>query len=499
LLLCAIVLFGVSAHQAVALCAEDPSQILTDPGFNLYSVEAGELDDWYAKTVNIPDKSLKEALLADLGMSGGEISVFKMLYNLPETLEYSHLDIKDLTGLEYAVNVKKIYLGNNLLDSAEKIKPLKNLYNLEVLDLSRNQLTQVPSYLFDMPSLRSLNLSDNMLTELGKIEGENVLEELYIENNRLTSLPELDKLGNLQTLSLSGNKLKSFPEEISSLKNLTALAIADNNLSEMPDISDFEQLAVINLEGNELNVFPSGIENLKNLVQIDISENNISEIPEGVFTLPELSALFISFNDLTLIPDGFINMENLAVLDISMNKIDKYANAAVIDNLKSKLGENSLLYEMQYQTLSVEIVQDEESLQPVLKFTGIENIDVPEGYLRVDSIEILRKNTDEENEASLITLSCEDNDVFEYADMTADTRDDYEYTVKAYVVGEYLGSIDISFDTESSADTLMMVRVNNEFVFDDSVIAAIIISSIALIFFVAVMINAGIKKRRALK
>ena len=114
---------------------------------------------------------------------------------------------------------------------------LGQLGHLQVLDLSRNQLTRtIPVALGQLGQLQVLDLSHNRLTgiipsELGQM-GQ--LQELDLSYNSLVgSIPsELGQLGQLQELDLSHNSLLgSIPSELGQLGQLQALGLRHNRLS----------------------------------------------------------------------------------------------------------------------------------------------------------------------------------------------------------------------------------------------------------------------------
>ncbi len=114
---------------------------------------------------------------------------------------------------------------------------------MQRLNLSQNQLTQLPESLAALTQLQVLDLSQNQLTQLPELLAAlTQLQGLYLSQNRLTQLPQsLGALTQLQVLSLSGNKLNDLPESILQLEKLIALTIKDNPLN--PD------LAAANAEG----------------------------------------------------------------------------------------------------------------------------------------------------------------------------------------------------------------------------------------------------------
>ncbi|MBR6800307.1 MAG: leucine-rich repeat domain-containing protein [Eubacteriaceae bacterium] len=488
-----VVIAGIILFPLSAFSAEGPERALYDPSYSLFDSDAAELEKWYSKVVEVPDASLRAALRDNLGISdGGVITVFDMLYHLPTTLDISHLDIKDLKGLEYAINLEKLYAGNNLISMDVQIEPIKDLYKLEVLDLSRNDLTNVPSFIFELDGLKSLNLSDNEITSIESFGEKSSLEELYMENNLLKSLPDMTPLGALQTLSVSKNELESFPEGISVLSSLTSLAVANNNLTVLPDLSGFTGLTVINLEGNELTSFPAGIGSMKDLVQIDLSNNKIKSIPQEVFSLEKLSAMFLSFNELEKIPHELADMPSLAVLDISMNHIDKNADSDIILTLTEHMGEEAFMHKMQYDELALTIALDGESQKPAITFGGIENITALEGTRTVEEVLITKKCG---ASTTYHTLTSADLEKMIFIDYEADMKKLNEYSVTAKVKGTYLGSRTFEYETQ---DNITTEGLKTGFVFELSPVTGVIMAAVVIVMIltVSVIVKSVKKKKR---
>ena len=89
--------------------------------------------------VYMPDENLKEAIKEYVFSQTGK-KPEKITRELMESLTVLNVQhqkeenkIKDLTGLETAVNVKELYLGNNMLTN---IKPLEKLTKLEKVEES---------------------------------------------------------------------------------------------------------------------------------------------------------------------------------------------------------------------------------------------------------------------------------------------------------------------------------------------------------------------------
>lgn len=122
--------------------------------------------------------------------------------------------------------------NNNTNSSAINGAPI--IQNNNKLDLSNQNLTKVPDYVFNMTNLEELNISHNQIT--GAIQSQiNQLKNLKVldaSNNLMTGVPaEVGQLTNLQTLDLSNNKLTGLPNELGNLKNLQTFNISGNNYS----------------------------------------------------------------------------------------------------------------------------------------------------------------------------------------------------------------------------------------------------------------------------
>jgi Leucine-rich repeat (LRR) protein len=120
-----------------------------------------------------------------------------------------------------------------------KYTPKENIINntntQKELDLSNQNLIQVPNYVFEKTNLEILNLSNNKLT--GAIPGEirflTKLKTLDLSNNLLTGVPaEVGQLDNLEILNLSDNQLTGLPNELGNLKNLKTLDLSGNDYSQ---------------------------------------------------------------------------------------------------------------------------------------------------------------------------------------------------------------------------------------------------------------------------
>ncbi|KRT85722.1 Ankyrin repeat-containing protein [Oryctes borbonicus] len=129
------------------------------------------------------------------------------------------------------------------------------LYAITRLDVSNNSLTFIPLAVFQLYSLRYLNIAQNKIEKL-PIPAESpvkkthrrksistkelnyncpVLEELYLQDNRLDHIPEaIFRLPNLVTLVVANNKLQYLPYNMWLAPKLKELNASFNFLKELP-------------------------------------------------------------------------------------------------------------------------------------------------------------------------------------------------------------------------------------------------------------------------
>ena len=132
------------------------------------------------------------------------------------------------------------------------------------LDLQWNKLREIPPSLLELPSLNELNLSHNDLVNIPDVpEWSASLLVLDLSYNRLSSLPNSAVAPALRNLNISNNRFRIVPHCVCSFINLTALNVANNSEivalpSELGRLK--KNLIILNLEGlNDLNDPPKSV------------------------------------------------------------------------------------------------------------------------------------------------------------------------------------------------------------------------------------------------
>lgn len=224
---------------------------------------------------------------------------------------------------------------------------LWELRSLKYLDLSGNALSTLPSEIGKLTKLEFLDVSGNAIRTLPRsIAHLNSLESLLLSGNKLTALPEaIGKLSNLRNLSLHRNNLVSIPnsigelaklcsidasynliqhlpESIGSLESLAELIFGNNALRTLPEsVGQLKSLEVLNIRGNPFESFPESMRNLSQLRILHIAQIELGSLPKWIMFLQQLQELYSFSNGLRELPAWIGDLGALKWLNIQDNQI----------------------------------------------------------------------------------------------------------------------------------------------------------------------------------
>jgi len=141
--------------------------------------------------------------------------------------------------------------GNSLEKLPASIGLLKELKHL---DLSGNELQLVPTSLGELSSLQTLNLNCNKLTSLPSLEHLASLSRLDVSHNQLNELPEgIYELEHLAEIHASNNHITAISANVSKLASLKVLALNVNKMESVPaELSLCHKLKDLQLQDNSI-------------------------------------------------------------------------------------------------------------------------------------------------------------------------------------------------------------------------------------------------------
>ena len=197
--------------------------------------------------VTIPDASLRAAIAAALGKASGA-TITKGEMSTLVRLRARNAGIRDLTGLEFAINLTWLDLsGNQITD----LSALQDLTKLKELNLEANNISNL-SALQDLTNLTRLTLRFNNISNLSALQDLTNLTGLTLQANNISNLSALQGLTNLTALNLSFNNISNL-SALQGLTNLTALNLEFNNISNLSALQDLTNLRILHLRANPLS------------------------------------------------------------------------------------------------------------------------------------------------------------------------------------------------------------------------------------------------------
>ncbi|KAK5607767.1 hypothetical protein CRENBAI_012213 [Crenichthys baileyi] len=247
-----------------------------------------------------------------------------------EHLSVSHNSLTTLHGeLSSLPNLRAVVARANCLKNSGVPDDIFQLEDLSVLDLSYNQLTEIPRDLENSRNMLVLNLSHNSIDSIPNQLFINLTDLLYLDlsDNKLDSLPpQMRRLVHLQTLILNNNPLMH--AQLRQLPAMVALQTlhlrnTQRTQSNMPtSLEGLTNLADVDLSCNDLTRVPEGLYSLSSLKRLNLSSNQISELSLCIDQWTQLETLNLSRNQLTSLPSAICKLSKLKKLYVNSNKLD---------------------------------------------------------------------------------------------------------------------------------------------------------------------------------
>ena len=189
--------------------------------------------------VAIPDANLRAVIADSLGKAENAPITRADMAALTGLIA-PNKGIRNLTGLEYATNLRHLYLsGVETIDGEwfnsndiSDLSPLSNLTNLTLLSLGNNSISDI-SALSNLTNLTGLDLGINSISDISALSNLTNLTYLYLWDNDITEISALSNLNNLKGLDLNGNSITDISPLVSNtgLGNGDRVYLQDNPLS----------------------------------------------------------------------------------------------------------------------------------------------------------------------------------------------------------------------------------------------------------------------------
>ena len=285
------------------------------------ATDSGNLSDTISVTINVidavvfSDSALAAAVRSALRISSSAPIPADVLATL-SSLTASRRSITDLTGLEYATDLKSLDLGDNAIVN---LSLLSGLTSLESLDLADNQIENV-SPLQNLSNLESLDLDDNLIENVFALSGLSHLTRLELRDNDVMDATPLSTMTHLTHLYLRGN------ENLSNIKRLVKLTSTtiDIDLPDPVNIPDANLAAALRTALGfqaDAPIFPEDMETLTTFSAPNESIVNLT----GLETATALTALNLSDNAIVSL-SPLAGLTSLITLNLSTNSISSISS-----------------------------------------------------------------------------------------------------------------------------------------------------------------------------
>ena len=244
--------------------------------------------------VHFPDANLRAAVAEALGKSANApITVFEI--KRLRGIDAFGRGIRDLTGLEFAINLTRLHLSNNQISDLSPIaglikletllcwdtnisdlSPIAGLTNLKDLNFGRNNVSDM-SPVAGLTKLESLVFHENEISDIAPVAGLINLKDFRTWGNPFSDLSPLARLTNLEKLDICGARLEDASlSPLAGLTGLKELYLIGNGIPDISPLAGLTELTRLELRDNHISDI-SPLAGLTNLKWLGVDDNDISD------------------------------------------------------------------------------------------------------------------------------------------------------------------------------------------------------------------------------
>ena len=243
-------------------------------------------------SVHIPDTNLRAAIAEALRKAPSAAITVEDMATLTD-LDASGMDIQNLEGLQFAVNLEELRLRGNPLST---LSPLAGLTTLKEIEISGESLSDL-SPLAGLINLEGVGAWKTSISDVSPLAGLTKLRWLVLQGSPVSDFSPLAGLTNLKRLEMYGAKTSN----LSPLKGLTGLkklVIGASGISDVSPLARLINLEALGLFANHNISDVSPLASLKNLKMLDLSTNKISDV-SPLAALRNLEELYLQRNNIS--------------------------------------------------------------------------------------------------------------------------------------------------------------------------------------------------------
>ena len=220
---------------------------------------------------HIPDAELAKGIRVALGLDAGARITEAAMRGLTR-LDRSKLGVADLTGLQHATQLKKLFLRDTKVTD---ISALAGLTNLEWLALNRTAVSDI-SALANLTKLKHLYLSGTDVSDISVLANLTKLERLFFSRTAVSDISALANLKSLWVLNLGSTDVSDI-SVLANLTNLKALYLDSTDVSDISVVANLTKLTTLELSRTAVSDI-SVVANLTKLEKLYLDGTDVSDI-----------------------------------------------------------------------------------------------------------------------------------------------------------------------------------------------------------------------------
>ena len=194
------------------------------------------------------------------------------------------------------------------------------LQNLTLLDVSYNQLEDLPKSILEMDKLRRLYINDNEFTFLPDWIAHLKLDLLYAVGNPLRQIPR-----NSLSLALDEGLWLKLHDQLKACTKMRSILLQSIPFpTEYKWIGKQKRLMDIEISNCMMWILPSSLWHCTRLRSLKIIECPITEIGDGIRKLSELRQLVVEATDIKTLPKSIVDCTSLTFVEVSCGELSRF-------------------------------------------------------------------------------------------------------------------------------------------------------------------------------
>ncbi|CAG9860792.1 unnamed protein product [Phyllotreta striolata] len=300
------------------------NKILKLPSGIGFLVRLIELSISHNKLKKLPPDIVNIRALLKLDISHNSITSLPPMGELRklQILYAQHNDITDIPSFIGCEQLYELHFGNNFIQEIPQ-EFCEYTTHLKILELQDNQLKSIPAEITKIARLEKLDITNNDIEDIPNTIG--IMPHLHlfkIEGNKLKHIrSDVIRAGTNRILKLLRDTISD--EDIAA-SNVSSDVSYDSKI--YPDRYSMRNGNILNLAMKDIGDIPEECfveANKASVCSVDISKNKFVNIPSGLIHVSKfLTELNVSSNRIREIPEFLKDFTNLKFCDLSKNQLE---------------------------------------------------------------------------------------------------------------------------------------------------------------------------------